>query len=83
MKKGILAFLLFCTAGTFAQKQQVTLDRVVAVVGGSSILHSEVSDYARALVAQRRQEGYTSDRDPRFRSMREKSRCGSSRRFSR
>ena len=65
MKKGILAFLLFCTAGTFAQKQQVTLDRVVAVVGGSSILHSEVSDYARALVAQRRQEGYTSDRDPR------------------
>ncbi len=64
MKKGILAFLLFCTAGTFAQKQQVTLDRVVAVVGGSSILHSEVSDYARALVAQRRQEGYTSDRDP-------------------
>lgn len=64
MKKGIFALLLLCISGVFAQKQQVILDRVVAVVGGSSILHSEVSEYARALVAQRRQEGYTSDRDP-------------------
>lgn len=64
MKKGIFALLLLCISGVFAQKRQVILDRVVAVVGGSSILHSEVSEYARALVAQRRQEGYTSDRDP-------------------
>ena len=64
MKKGILSLLMFCVSGLFAQKQQVTLDRVVAVVGGSSVLYSEVSDYARALVLQRRQEGYTSDRDP-------------------
>jgi peptidyl-prolyl cis-trans isomerase SurA len=40
------------------------LDKVVAVVGGSAILHSEVAEYAEALVAQRRQMGYTSDRDP-------------------
>lgn len=40
------------------------LDRVVAVVGGSSVLHSEIAEYADALVAQRRQMGYTSDRDP-------------------
>ena len=40
------------------------LDKVVAVVGGSSILYSEVDDYARQLTEQRRQEGYTSDRDP-------------------
>ena len=40
------------------------LDKVVAVVGGSSILHSEVSELADALVEQRRKMGYTSDRDP-------------------
>ncbi|MCM1151365.1 MAG: peptidylprolyl isomerase [Alistipes sp.] len=51
--------------GVSAQKRQVMLDKVVAVVGGSSILLSEVDDYAQRLVQQRRQEGYTSDRDPR------------------
>lgn len=40
------------------------LDKVVAVVGGSSILYSEVDEYARQLTAQRRAEGYTSDRNP-------------------
>jgi peptidyl-prolyl cis-trans isomerase SurA len=46
------------------ERRQVMLDKVVAVVGGSAILHSEVAEYAEALVAQRRQMGYTSDRDP-------------------
>ena len=67
LKKGMLgaAFaLLVAGAGAFAQKQQVMLDKVVAVVGSSSILHSEVAEYARQLTAQRRAEGYTSDRDP-------------------
>ena len=36
----------------------------MAVVGGSSILYSEVSQMAKQLVEQRRAEGYTSDRDP-------------------
>lgn len=45
-------------------RRQVMLDKVVAVVGGSSILYSEVMEYADALVAERRQMGYTSDRDP-------------------
>lgn len=45
-------------------RRQVMLDKVVAVVGGSSILYSEVQEYADALVAERRQMGYTSDRDP-------------------
>lgn len=47
LKKGMLgaAFaLLVAGAGAFAQKQQVMLDKVVAVVGSSSILHSEVAD---------------------------------------
>ena len=52
------------TSMAFADKRQVMLDRVVAVVGGSSILYSEVSQMAKQLVEQRRAEGYTSDRDP-------------------
>ena len=65
LKKVMLpaALALLC-AGAFAQKQQVMLDKVVAVVGGSSILYSEVVEAATQLTAQRRQEGYTSDRDP-------------------
>ena len=58
------AALAVLAAGAFAQKQQVMLDKVVAVVGSSSILYSEVADHARQLTAQRRAEGYTSDRDP-------------------
>ena len=65
LKKGILAVALaLLFAGALAQKREVMLDKVVAVVGGSSILYSEVDEYARQLVEQRRQEGYTSDRDP-------------------
>ncbi|MDE5709405.1 MAG: peptidylprolyl isomerase [Alistipes sp.] len=60
-----VAVLALLCSGVQAQKQQVMLDKVVAVVGGSSILWSEVDDYAQRLVEQRRQEGYTSDRDPR------------------
>ena len=58
--------ILFCAALVLAifagaaQKRQVMLDRV----GGSSILWSEVDEYAGELVEQRRQQGYTSDRDP-------------------
>ena len=65
LKKGILAAaLMLLAAGVVGQRRQVMLDKVVAVVGGSSIVYSEVADYARQLVEQRRQEGYPSDRDP-------------------
>lgn len=69
LKKKTLAVLaavaLIMSAGVLtAQKRQVVLDRVVAVVGGSAILHSEVESYANMIVEQRRQQGYTSDRDP-------------------
>ncbi len=59
-----VALLISTALCVSAQRRQVILDRVVAVVGGSSILHSELKEYAEALVAQRRQMGYTSDRDP-------------------
>ena len=58
-----LTVLLALTA-LFAQKRQVMVDKVVAVVGGSSILYSEVEQLSRQLVAERREQGYTSDRDP-------------------
>ena len=65
LKKGILAAVLVVLfTGAMAQKREVMLDKVVAVVGSSSILYSEVDEYARQMVEQRRQEGYTSDRDP-------------------
>ncbi|MDE6862424.1 MAG: peptidylprolyl isomerase, partial [Alistipes sp.] len=60
-----LAVILTATAGSAtAQRRQVMLDKVVAVVGGSSILYSDVETYAKELVQQRREMGYTSDRDP-------------------
>lgn len=59
-----IALMFVSSHDVVAQRRQVMLDKVVAVVGGSSILYSEVSEYAEALVAQRRQMGYTSDRDP-------------------
>ncbi len=65
LKKGIWASaLVLFAASVLAQSRQVMLDKVVAVVGSSSILYSDVDQYARQLTAQRRQEGYTSDRDP-------------------
>jgi peptidyl-prolyl cis-trans isomerase SurA len=59
----ILSFALSMTI-VRADKRQVVIDRVVAVVGGSSILHSEVVAAASNLVEQRRAQGYTSDRNP-------------------
>jgi peptidyl-prolyl cis-trans isomerase SurA len=47
-----------------SEAQQVMLDKVVAVVGGSSITYSEVQRSAQRLTEARRQQGYTSDRDP-------------------
>lgn len=68
LKKNVLTtlVLLFAVSLTMvhADKRQVMLDRVVAVVGGSSILYSEVVQSANQLVEQRREQRYTSDRDP-------------------
>lgn len=62
-----VAIAMLCSQNqVFAQeRRQVMLDKVVAVVGGSSILHSEIEEYANALTQERRQMGYTSDRDPK------------------
>ncbi|MFR9503178.1 MAG: peptidylprolyl isomerase [Rikenellaceae bacterium] len=70
IKRTLLSLLLAINAiVVVAQPQKVMLDKVVAVVGSSSILHSEVVEYANQLVEQRRQQGYTSDRDPMVESL--------------
>ncbi|MFR9650471.1 MAG: peptidylprolyl isomerase [Rikenellaceae bacterium] len=42
--------------------RRVVLDKVIAVVGGSSILASDLSEFVQQLDQQRRREGYTSER---------------------
>lgn len=64
LKKLLWGVALICAATGARAQQQVMLDKVVAVVGNSSILYSEVADYGRRLVEQRRAAGYTTDRDP-------------------
>ena len=63
------AFISTMERASAQQRRQVMLDKVVAVVGGSAILHSEVEEYCSALRDQRRQMGYTSDRDPMSESL--------------
>ena len=64
MKKivSILICLCFIGAGVVAQKRFIMLDKVVAVVGNSSINYTEVKKLASQILEQRRSEGYTSDR---------------------
>ena len=64
MKKivSVLVCLCFIGAGVVAQKRFVMLDKVVAVVGNSSINYTDVKQLATQILEQRRSEGYTSDR---------------------
>ncbi|MFI3292840.1 MAG: peptidylprolyl isomerase [Rikenellaceae bacterium] len=64
---------LICVVGTSTaqeqdqkqeQGQRYVLDKVIAVVGNSPILYSEVKMNAEQLIERRRSEGYTLDRDP-------------------
>ena len=67
MKKVLLTAVavLLAGAGLYANKRFVMLDKIVAVVGNSSVMYSEVEQAAKQLVEARRAEGYTSDRDPK------------------
>jgi len=63
-----IIILACATFGIFSfnalSQERFTADKVVAVVGSSSILYSDVEQAAKSIVQQRREEGYTSDRDP-------------------
>ena len=58
--------ILICTlvigVAVIAQKRFVMLDKVVAVVGNTSINYTDVMQLASQITEQRRSEGYTSDR---------------------
>ncbi len=69
MNKRIFIAILAALATLSAEAQTVIADKVVAVVGNSAILYSEVVDYSRQIVAQRKERGYTSDRDPMSESL--------------
>lgn len=60
----LTAVSIVCFAEGVAPRR-VILDRVVAVVGSSSVLLSEVLSYANRIEAQQRSQGYTSQRDPK------------------
>ena len=49
--------------------RRVILDKVIAVVGNSSILSSDLDALVAQLEMQRRREGYTSDRSTRSEAM--------------
>ncbi len=66
----ILAVALVAALSTgVAQQQVVIADKVVAVVGNSAILYSDVVDYSKQILAQRQEQGFTSDRDPMSESL--------------
>ena len=57
----IVALMTLASLGSgFAQ--QIVADKVVAVVGNSAILYSEVVDFSKQVLQQRKERGYTSDR---------------------
>ncbi len=69
MRCVVLSLMLATTLGVVANEEsssrRVLLDKVVAVVGSSSILMSDVNNAANMLIAQQRQQGYTSEREPK------------------
>ena len=60
----LIVCIIFSASFLAAQKRQVMLDRVVAIVGSSAILYSDVTMFAQQIVNERRSQGYTSARDP-------------------
>lgn len=61
----LICLTLLCGATAGSAQQKVMADQVVAVVGNSAILYSDIEEMSKQLVEQRREQGYTSDRDPK------------------
>ena len=71
MKKALSIFIcvLVVVSAVVAEKRFVMLDKVVAVVGNSSVSYSDMKQYANQIIEQRRAQGYTSDRDPHYEAL--------------
>lgn len=63
IKKVVLISGLLAAALTAAGQQKYIADKVVAVVGNSHILYSEVAEQAKQLTEEYRKQEYTSPRD--------------------
>ena len=64
MTKRVIMLLGAMLCAVAVEAQQVIVDKIVAVVGNSAIYYSDVIATAERLTQQRREMGYTSDRDP-------------------
>ena len=64
MTKKVVMLLCAVMCAVAVEAQQVIVDKIVAVVGNSAIYYSDVVATAERLTQQRREMGYTSDRDP-------------------
>lgn len=76
-RKTIFATALLTIALTAAPvlrmhgQKKFTLDKVVAVVGNTVILYSEVEEMGERVTEFKRERGYTSDRNPRIEALEE------------
>lgn len=64
-----LAALTLGTAGTALSQEKFTIDKIVARVGNEPILYSEVVRSMQDMEQRRREEGYSSDRDPFYEAL--------------
>mgnify|MGYP000180544591 CR=1 FL=1 len=64
--KIVLGGLIACAlCNRAAAQQQFTADKVIAVVGNSMVLYSDLERLTQSLIDQQKETGYTSGRDPR------------------
>ena len=63
MKRIYLLFVAaVATLSSVWAQQTIIADKVVAVVGNSAIFYSDVVDYSKQIVAQRKEQNFTTDR---------------------
>ncbi|MDD3107801.1 MAG: peptidylprolyl isomerase [Alistipes sp.] len=56
--------LILASSAPLSAQTELVADKVVAVVGNSAVLYSEVEMMRQALLEEQKSSGYTSDRDP-------------------
>lgn len=63
MKRIYLLFVAaVATLSSVCAQQTVIADKVVAVVGNSAIFYSDVVDYSKQIISQRKEQNFTTDR---------------------
>ncbi|MBQ4278755.1 MAG: peptidylprolyl isomerase [Rikenellaceae bacterium] len=60
-----VGFAALLGSTTAPAQERYVADEVIAVVGNSPILYSEIVEMGQMIAMQRREQGYTSDRNPR------------------